>query len=76
MCAISKQTSETIYLISYKLSRSSNDLLNTVKIWEACRVMLVVSSFFNLIAVGRFGEEFMDGVTGANNPVWEVWNKA
>lgn len=28
------------------------------------------------IAVGRYGEEFVDGATGANNPVMELWNQA
>jgi hypothetical protein len=36
----------------------------------------VASSFFDPIAVGRYGEEFVDGATGANNPIWEVWNEA
>jgi len=32
--------------------------------------------FFDPIAIGRYGEEFVDGAAGANNPVWEVWNQA
>jgi predicted acylesterase/phospholipase RssA len=50
--------------------------LNSVKIWEACRATSAASSFFDPIAVGRYGEEFVDGATGANNPVYEVWNEA
>ncbi|KAH8587243.1 hypothetical protein B0O99DRAFT_747744 [Bisporella sp. PMI_857] len=76
VCATSKETSETICLSSYKSPCSSSDLLNSVKIWEACRATSAASSFFDAIAVGRFGEEFVDGATGANNPVWEVWNQA
>ncbi len=76
MCATSKQTSETICLTSYKSLRGGSDLLNSVKIWEACRATSAASSFFDPIAVGRYGEEFVDGATGANNPVWEVWNQA
>jgi hypothetical protein len=26
--------------------------------------------------MGDFGESFVDGATGANNPVYEVWNEA
>jgi hypothetical protein len=26
--------------------------------------------------VGRYGEEFVDGATGVNNPVREVWDQA
>lgn len=50
--------------------------MNSVKIWEACRATSAASSFFDPIAVGRYREEFVDGATGANNPVWEVWNQA
>ena len=75
MCATSKQTSETVCLTSYKSARGGGDLLNSVTIWEACRATSAVSSFFDSIAVGRYGEEFVDGATGANNPVWEVWSQ-
>ena len=63
-------------LTSYKSPRGGNDLLNSVKIWEACRATSAASSFFDPIAAGPYGEEFVDGATGANNPVWEVWNQA
>ena len=76
VCATSKQTSETVCLTSYKLARGGGDLLNSVTIWEACRATSAASSFFDPIAVGLYGEEFVDGATGANNPVWEVWNQA
>lgn len=55
--------------------RGSRDLLNSVKIWEACRATSATSSFFDPIKVGQF-EEFVDGATGADNLVWEVWNQA
>ena len=50
--------------------------MNSVKIWEACRATAAASSFFDLIAIGRYKEEFVDGATGANNPVMELWNQA
>ncbi|KAF2022547.1 FabD/lysophospholipase-like protein, partial [Setomelanomma holmii] len=71
-----KQTSETVCLTSYRTSRGNNDLLNSVTIWEACRATSAASTFFDPIAVGRFGEELVDGATGANNPVREVWDQA
>ena len=76
MCATSKQTSETVCLTSYKSPRGNSDLLNSVKIWEACRATSAASSFFDPISIGQYKEEFVDGATGANNPVWEVWNQA
>jgi len=65
-----------VCLTSYKSPRSSNGLLNSVKIWEACRATSAASSFFDPIAVGRYEEKFVDGAMGANKPVWEVWNQA
>jgi hypothetical protein len=76
VCATSKQTSDTLCLTSYKTLRGGNDLLNSVTIWEACRATSAATSFFDPIAVGRFGEEFVDGATGANNPVRELWDQA
>ncbi|KAF2468373.1 FabD/lysophospholipase-like protein [Lindgomyces ingoldianus] len=76
LCATSKETSETVCLTSYKSPRGNTDLLNSVKIWEACRATSAASSFFDPIAIGRFKEEFVDGATGANNPVMELWNEA
>ncbi|CAN9175299.1 unnamed protein product [Alternaria alternata] len=76
VCATSKETSETVCLTSYRTPRGNNDLLNSVTIWEACRATSAATSFFDPIAVGRYGEEFVDGATGANNPVREVWDQA
>ncbi len=44
-------------LRSYKSSSGSNDLLNSVKIWEACRATSAASSFFDPIAIGRYALE-------------------
>jgi predicted acylesterase/phospholipase RssA len=76
VCATSKQTSENVCLTSHKSSRGSSDLLNSVKIWEARRATSAASSFFDPIAIGLYKEEFIDGATGANNPVAELWNQA
>lgn len=45
-------------------------------IWEACRATSAATSFFDSIAIGRFGEEFVDGAIGANNPVQQAWEQA
>lgn len=76
MCATSKETRETVCLTSYKSPRGGDDLLNTAKIWEACRATSAASSFFDSISIGRYGEEFVDGATGANNPAFVLWNQA
>ncbi|KAE9966186.1 hypothetical protein EG328_009102 [Venturia inaequalis] len=76
VCATSQETGETVCLTSYKSPRGGGDLLNSVKIWEACRATSAASIFFDPIAIGRYGEGFLDGATGANNPVQELWNQA
>jgi predicted acylesterase/phospholipase RssA len=45
-------------------------------IWEACRATSAASSFFDPIAIGRYKEQFVDGGTGANNPIREMWDQA
>lgn len=75
MCATSKKTSETLCLTSYK-PRIGKDLLNSVKIREACRATSAASSFFDSITIGKYGEGFVDGATGAKNPVWKMWDQA
>lgn len=50
-------------------------LLKT-RVWDAARATSVASSFFDPIKTGQFGEEFVDGTVGANNPVAQLWNEA
>ncbi|KAF2786451.1 FabD/lysophospholipase-like protein [Melanomma pulvis-pyrius CBS 109.77] len=76
VCATSKHANNTVCLTSYKSPRGNNDLVDSVKIWEACRATSAASSFFDPIEIGRFKEKFIDGATGANNPVREVWDQA
>ncbi|KAF2183704.1 phospholipase [Zopfia rhizophila CBS 207.26] len=76
VCATSRQAAGTVCLTSYRSLRSDNDLLKATKIWEACRATSAASSFFDPITIGPLNEEFLDGGTGANNPVWELWHQA
>ena len=76
VCATRKQTRGIQCLTSYPSPRGNSDLLNSVKIWEACRATAAASSFFDPIEIGRYKEAFMDGATGSNNPVIELWNEA
>jgi predicted acylesterase/phospholipase RssA len=47
-----------------------------VTIWQACRATSAASSYFDPIAIGPHEEEFVDGGTGANNPVYRLWEQA
>ena len=76
VCATSKETGDTVRLTSYRSPRGRERLLRITKIWEAGRATSAASSFFDPITIGDFQESFVDGATGANNPVYEVWNEA
>jgi hypothetical protein len=67
VCATNKETRETVCLTSYRTINGSNDLQNSMTILEAWW-----ATFFDLIAV----DQFVDGATGANNPVREMWDQA
>jgi predicted acylesterase/phospholipase RssA len=76
VCATSKETGSTVCITTYRSPRGRERLLRTTKIWEAGRATSAASSFFDPITIGDFSEGFVDGATGANNPVYEVWNQA
>ena len=76
VCATSSETGDTVRLSSYRSPRGRERLLCLTKIWEAGQATSAASSFFDPITIGDFGETFVDGTTGANNPVYEVWNEA
>jgi predicted acylesterase/phospholipase RssA len=76
VCVTSEETGDTVRLTSYRSPRGRERLLRTTKIWEAGRATSAASSFFDPITIGSFGESFVDGATGANNPVYEIWNEA
>jgi predicted acylesterase/phospholipase RssA len=46
------------------------------KIWEAARATSAATSFFDPITIGQYGQEFVDGATGFNNPVECVLDEA
>ncbi|ORY18197.1 acyl transferase/acyl hydrolase/lysophospholipase [Clohesyomyces aquaticus] len=76
VCATSSETGHTVRLTSYRSPRGREQLFRSTKIWEAGRATSAASSFFDPITIGDFGQTFSDGATGANNPVYEVWNEA
>lgn len=61
---------------SYRSPRGRERLFHTTQIWEAGRATSAASSFFDSISIGDFRESFVDGGTGANNPLYELWNEA
>lgn len=61
-------------LSSYYNARRGNHWLSKGKIWEAARATSAATTFFDPITID--GETFVDGATGANNPVNELWSEA
>ncbi|KAF7513170.1 hypothetical protein GJ744_010566 [Endocarpon pusillum] len=76
VCATRKETADKMQFRSYRSARGSSELLEKTRIWEAARATSAAPSFFDSIKIGTFGEEFVDGGTGANNPVRTVWIEA
>ena len=75
VCATSKETADTVRFTTYR-SRGASHMFHETRIWEAARATSAASSFFDPIKIGPYNEEFVDGATGANNPVQELWNEA
>ncbi|KAK0703246.1 hypothetical protein B0T26DRAFT_680951 [Lasiosphaeria miniovina] len=57
-----QHTRHTMCLASYGSPHSDNsDLLDSTTTWQACRATSAATTFFDPIAIGPFGEEFVDG---------------
>ena len=61
-------------LSSYFSRRRGSGIRNVAKIWEAARATSAASSFFEPIRIGN--EDFVDGATPANNPIYEILTEA
>jgi hypothetical protein len=61
-------------LSNYYSPRRGNDIRDVAKIWEVARATSAASAFFDPIKIG--GETFRDGGSGANNPIFQVWDEA
>jgi len=67
VCAVSKECPGRI--VRFRNYRSVGLAPLNPPIWEAARATSAATSFFDPIAIGPFGQEFIDGATGANNPI-------
>ncbi|KAK1776530.1 acyl transferase/acyl hydrolase/lysophospholipase [Copromyces sp. CBS 386.78] len=77
VCATSKQDKEhCVCFTTYQSRRLAAHLYQSTTIWQACRATSAATTFFDPIAIGPFGEEFVDGALGNNNPVFQLWSQA
>ncbi|RWA05858.1 hypothetical protein EKO27_g9246 [Xylaria grammica] len=74
VCATSQQTGRPVILSNYYNERRGNEWLNKVKIWQAVRATSAATTFFDPMTIDD--ETFVDGATGANNPVNYLWSEA
>jgi predicted acylesterase/phospholipase RssA len=80
VCATEYETSAVHILSNYnRRGAGFDDIYEELLIWEACRATSAASTFFEPIKVGRSDNNsviFLDGATGANNPVAYMWEEA
>ncbi|KAM7183754.1 Acyl transferase/acyl hydrolase/lysophospholipase [Rhypophila sp. PSN 637] len=77
VCATEYETTK-IHLFSTYQRRGAGfeDVYEEALIWEACRATSAATSFFDVAEVGRSRMVFLDGATGANNPIFYLWEEA
>ena len=73
VCAMRRENTQHVRLRSYSTTQADEV---DCKIWEAARATSAAPAFFDPIKIGPFGEEFIDGAIGANNPIDEVLAEA
>lgn len=74
VCATRGENRSITHLTSFATSRGAND--PSVTIVEAVRATSAASSYFDPVIIGKHQEQYLDGATGANNPVRELWTAA
>jgi len=67
---------EATVFTNYTTKRGAAELIRSAKIWEVARATSAASTYFDPIAIGPYGENFIDGGTVSNNPVEVVFREA
>ena len=73
VCALRGEKRSLVCFRNYSLEGKA-DL--EPKIWEAARATSAATLFFDPITIGRFGQTFVDGAGGCNNPIEAVYDEA
>ncbi|KAI4248753.1 MAG: hypothetical protein LQ352_005817 [Teloschistes flavicans] len=73
VCALRADKRSLILFRSYSLSNIA-DL--EPRIWEAGRATSAAPLFFDPIVIGPYGQTFVDGGAGHNNPIQEAYDEA
>ena len=67
VCATEMDTTRTYPFRSH--APTLDGLENEIKVWEAVVATMASPTYFDPIAIGRYGSKFIDGAIGANNPL-------
>ena len=66
-----------VQFLSYtRFNKFDSMFYDRVKIWEVARSTSAATTFFDEVTVGPNKKIFLDGTTGAYNPVRELWLEA
>jgi predicted acylesterase/phospholipase RssA len=74
--ATQTSNSKTAIFRSYDNPKQPQTLFDECKVWEACRATSAAPTFFDSIKIGKYGQLYIDGGLGYNNPVQLVYNEA
>ncbi|KAK5997022.1 Intracellular membrane-associated calcium-independent phospholipase A2 gamma-like protein [Cladobotryum mycophilum] len=69
-----QEISDIVNFTSYYSPTWGASMLDRVRIWEAARATSAATSFFEPCVID--GKSFVDGATGANNPIHQLWAEA
>ncbi|RPA85840.1 hypothetical protein BJ508DRAFT_168366 [Ascobolus immersus RN42] len=76
VCVTRAENSTRAVLRNYKPTLGIEASPIECKIWEACRATSAATMYFDPVAIGQFGEKYVDGGAGRNNPVYAVYDEA
>ncbi|KAH7136769.1 acyl transferase/acyl hydrolase/lysophospholipase [Dactylonectria estremocensis] len=74
VCAMNQQTSKIVLFPNYYSRKWGTCMLDCARIWQVARATSAATSFFEPVSINE--SVFVDGATGANNPVYELWAEA
>ncbi|KAF2147951.1 FabD/lysophospholipase-like protein, partial [Myriangium duriaei CBS 260.36] len=63
-------------LSSYYRRRGVSELYDHARILDAVKITIATATGSGPVSIGPTGRQFLDGETGANNPVFTLWEEA
>ncbi len=78
VCAVAKERHDLLvkFPSCTRFKELDSTFYDRVKVWEAARARSAATTFFDEVTLGPNKRVFLDGATGANIPVRELWVEA